>query len=138
MCHGIRDDIQDLILVSGLGWADRLLVRTRSNGEIWWILPPPVGSSFRKKKSHGKCWDDPGKQENMCHVARDNIRALILELGRGGWIDPSSDTRSDGEMWWILPCRVGSWDKTGKSWTTGVTESDPCWADGRMVGYMFG
>jgi hypothetical protein len=71
-------------------------------------------------------------------VARDNIWALILESGLGDWIDPSSDTCSDGEMWWIMLCRVGSWDKIGKSWTTGVTELDPGRADGCMVRYMFG
>jgi hypothetical protein len=48
-------------------------------------------------------------------VPRDNIRELILESGPGGWIDPSSDTHSDGEMWWILPRWVVSWDKKGKS-----------------------
>jgi hypothetical protein len=41
-------------------------------------------------------------------------------------------------MWWILPSRVDSWDKMGKSWPTRVVESDPSWADGRVVGYMHG
>jgi hypothetical protein len=61
MCHRIRDNIHALILVSGHGWPDQLMVRTHSDGEIWWILPPPVGSSYKKWGSRGKHQDDPRK-----------------------------------------------------------------------------
>jgi hypothetical protein len=105
----------------------------------WWNwveMPFSVGSSYwnRKHVQNVATTLETGK-----HVPWDMRGHTGPHLGVGsGWPDwPSSDTRWDGEIWWILPPRAGSWDKTGKSWTMGVVESEPSWADGHVVGYMY-
>jgi hypothetical protein len=95
-------------------WSD-----TCSVGEILWILPPRVGSSFQKWERRGKHQDNPGKQQYMFHGTRDHIWALILELGPG-WPDRPNmvRTRSDGEIWWKCQRRWVPRTKTGKTCKT--------------------
>jgi hypothetical protein len=88
-------------------------------GEILWILPPSVGSSYQKWESHGKHRDNPGKQQYIYHGTRAVIWAVILESGPG-WLDRPTKvgTRSDGEIWWkclfgwVLHTETGNTCKT--------------------------